>query len=393
MKDNSPLSPSNRISFSSDNRSVSISPVQRSDSGEYQCTYRNPVSSETTKLSLIINYGPEAVSIKGQDVVDLGVRVSLSCSANSEPSASFSWKFNETDTNVTTDTFTIDQTDFTHSGDYECTALKRVTKRSISEKHALLVKVGGGGGGGGGGGLSSGAIAGILTELTSIIQNKTYNKSDQQVEQHKQDRSLFFRSHTSPSPTTTFSVQQLFINRSLSLSLSLSLCQLFLAYFSELLFIINLHIFALFLPFSFSSWHIFKAQNRILIGYVKKLLILTAKKEDQRKACRTLVLSCLWRGMNLAILCVYGEDQKLQRQTFPMDFSHTTPSALHNISPFKSFHISVSLSALTSALSPLLPTCSLSMSTCINFSSTVNTPISTVSTSVAITMTFIIIKL
>ncbi|XDV40087.1 hypothetical protein PO909_009232 [Leuciscus waleckii] len=55
MKDNSPLSPSNRIIFSPDNRSVSISPVQRSDSGEYQCTYRNPVSSETAKLSLIIN--------------------------------------------------------------------------------------------------------------------------------------------------------------------------------------------------------------------------------------------------------------------------------------------------------------------------------------------------
>ncbi|XP_058602946.1 carcinoembryonic antigen-related cell adhesion molecule 20-like isoform X2 [Onychostoma macrolepis] len=162
MKDSSPLSHSNRISFSSDNRSVSISPVQRSDSGEYQCTYRNPVSSETTKLSLIINYGPEDVSIKGQDVVDLGVRVLLSCSANSEPSASFSWKFNETDTNVTTDTFTIDQTDFTHSGDYECTALNNVTKRNATQKHALLVKEGGGEGGGGGGGLSSGAIAGIV---------------------------------------------------------------------------------------------------------------------------------------------------------------------------------------------------------------------------------------
>ncbi|XDV40089.1 hypothetical protein PO909_009233 [Leuciscus waleckii] len=55
MKDNSPLSPSNRIIFSPDNRSVSISPVQRSDSGEYQCTYRNPASSETAKHSLIIN--------------------------------------------------------------------------------------------------------------------------------------------------------------------------------------------------------------------------------------------------------------------------------------------------------------------------------------------------
>ncbi|XP_016122054.1 carcinoembryonic antigen-related cell adhesion molecule 20-like, partial [Sinocyclocheilus grahami] len=149
MKDNSPLSPSNSIIFSSDNRSVSISPVQRSDSGEYQCTYRNPAISETATLSLIINYGPEDISIKGEDVVDLGVRVSLSCSANSEPAASFSWKINETDTDVTTDTFTIDYTDFTHSGDYICTAWNNVTKRSATQQHALLVKVGGGGGGGG----------------------------------------------------------------------------------------------------------------------------------------------------------------------------------------------------------------------------------------------------
>ncbi|XP_042611492.1 carcinoembryonic antigen-related cell adhesion molecule 20-like isoform X2 [Cyprinus carpio] len=161
MKDNSPLSPSNSTIFSSDNRSVSISPVQRSDSGEYQCTYRNPVSSETANLSLIINYGPEDVSIKGQDVVDLGVRVSLSCSANSEPAASFSWKFNETETNVTTDTFTIDETDFTHSGDYICTAWNNVTKRNASQKHALLVKVGGG--------LSSGAIAGIVIGVSVAV--------------------------------------------------------------------------------------------------------------------------------------------------------------------------------------------------------------------------------
>ncbi|XP_067305031.1 carcinoembryonic antigen-related cell adhesion molecule 8-like isoform X2 [Pseudorasbora parva] len=165
MKDNSPLSPSNRTSFSPDNRSVSISPVQRSDSGEYQCTYRNPVSSETAKLRLIINYGPEEVSIKGPDVVDLGVPVSLSCSANSVPSASFSWTFNGTDTNVNTDTFIIDKADLTDSGDYECTALNSITTRSASKRHALLVHVGGGGGGGGGGeggGLTTGAIVGIV---------------------------------------------------------------------------------------------------------------------------------------------------------------------------------------------------------------------------------------
>ncbi|KAK2903193.1 hypothetical protein Q8A67_007906 [Cirrhinus molitorella] len=167
MKDNSPLTPSNSIIFSSDNRSVSIGPVQRSDSGEYHCTYRNPFSSGTDKLSLIINYGPDDVSIKGDDVVDLGVRVSLSCSANSVPAASFSWKLNGSDTGVTTDTLTIDQTDFTDSGNYECTALNRVTMRNTTQKHALVVKIGGGGKGGGG--LSSGAIAGIVIGVLVAI--------------------------------------------------------------------------------------------------------------------------------------------------------------------------------------------------------------------------------
>ncbi|ROL48191.1 Carcinoembryonic antigen-related cell adhesion molecule 20 [Anabarilius grahami] len=157
MKDNSPLSPSNSIIFSPDNRSVSISPVQRSDSGEYQCTYTNPFNSETATYSLIINYGPDDVSIKGQDVVDLGDRVSLSCSANSLPSALFRWMFNGTDTGVTTDTYTIDKTDFTHSGDYDCTAWNNVTNRSATQRQSLLVKVGGGGGG-----LTTGAIVGIV---------------------------------------------------------------------------------------------------------------------------------------------------------------------------------------------------------------------------------------
>ncbi|XP_056331139.1 carcinoembryonic antigen-related cell adhesion molecule 1-like [Danio aesculapii] len=160
MKDNSPLSSSSRIIFSSDNRSVSFSPVQRSDAGEYQCTYSNPVSSETAKLTLIINYGPDGVYIKGQDVVDLGVQAFLSCSANSEPSASFSWTFNGSDTGVTKDTLTIDKTDFTNSGEYICTAFNRVTNRRESQRHALLVQESGEAGLGGG--LSAGAIAGIV---------------------------------------------------------------------------------------------------------------------------------------------------------------------------------------------------------------------------------------
>ncbi|XP_051574407.1 carcinoembryonic antigen-related cell adhesion molecule 20 isoform X2 [Myxocyprinus asiaticus] len=157
MKDNNPLSPSNNINFSSDNRSMLINPVRRSDSGEYQCTLRNPASSETAKLSLIINYGPDDVHINGQNEVGLGDPMSLFCSGNSAPPASFTWKFNGTNTTVTTDKYNINETDFTHSGEYICTAWNYVTNRHVSQIHHLIVKVGGGGGG-----MTTGEIIGIV---------------------------------------------------------------------------------------------------------------------------------------------------------------------------------------------------------------------------------------
>ncbi|XP_056618167.1 carcinoembryonic antigen-related cell adhesion molecule 20-like [Triplophysa dalaica] len=159
MKDNNPLNPSDRVIFSSDNKSVSIGPVIRSDSGEYQCTLANPVSSETAKLNVIINYGPDNVLIDGLREVGLGQKVSLSCSATSVPSASFTWKFNGTVTGVNTETFTIEKTDITHSGEYLCTAWNNVTNQTNdSQSHSLVVKEGGDGGGG----LTTGAIVGIV---------------------------------------------------------------------------------------------------------------------------------------------------------------------------------------------------------------------------------------
>ncbi|XP_065116800.1 cell adhesion molecule CEACAM6-like [Paramisgurnus dabryanus] len=157
MKNKNPLTPSNRITYSYDNRSVLISSVIRSDSGEYQCTLRNPASSDTANLRLFINYGPEDVFINGPNEVDSGRPVSLSCYAISVPSASFIWRFNGSDTGVTTNTFTIDKSDITHSGDYICTAHNDVTEINVPQRHLLVVKAGGGGGG-----LTTGSIVGIV---------------------------------------------------------------------------------------------------------------------------------------------------------------------------------------------------------------------------------------
>ena len=55
MKDTVPLSPSDRVSFSGDNSTVSISPVNKQDDGVYLCQVRNPVSSQDAKYNMIVN--------------------------------------------------------------------------------------------------------------------------------------------------------------------------------------------------------------------------------------------------------------------------------------------------------------------------------------------------
>ena len=55
IKDGLPLSPSNNITFSADNRTVYLSPVQDIDNGEYECLVSNPVSNRTASHNLTVN--------------------------------------------------------------------------------------------------------------------------------------------------------------------------------------------------------------------------------------------------------------------------------------------------------------------------------------------------
>ncbi|XP_030641482.1 carcinoembryonic antigen-related cell adhesion molecule 2-like [Chanos chanos] len=137
MKDGQPLSPSNSIIFSADLRSVSISPVRRSDSGEYQCRLSNPVSSDTATYTMTVNYGPENVSISGPNEVEVGSKVTLTCSAESTPPASFNWMLNGRKTGETTASYSIEKTDSTHSGNYTCTAWNNVTSLNTTVHHHL----------------------------------------------------------------------------------------------------------------------------------------------------------------------------------------------------------------------------------------------------------------
>ncbi|KAI1886247.1 hypothetical protein AGOR_G00212030 [Albula goreensis] len=140
LKGDQPLSPSNRITFSDDKSSVSISPVESSDNGEYQCRLSNPVSTDTASYTLTVNYGPEDVLIKGVTEVEVGQTVVLFCSAKSEPSATFTWTVNGTETSIMTAQYIKDNATYDDSGNYTCVAENAVTGLSRSSAvHVLTV--------------------------------------------------------------------------------------------------------------------------------------------------------------------------------------------------------------------------------------------------------------
>ncbi|KAJ8354757.1 hypothetical protein SKAU_G00223240 [Synaphobranchus kaupii] len=118
LKDGHPLSPSNRITFSSDNSSASIDPRQGTDNGQYQCRLTNPVSTDTANYNLTVNYGPEDVVIQGQREMDAGQTVVLTCSVSSVPPATFIWTFNGKETGVKAEEYPVANATLDDSGNY-----------------------------------------------------------------------------------------------------------------------------------------------------------------------------------------------------------------------------------------------------------------------------------
>ncbi|XP_062395715.1 carcinoembryonic antigen-related cell adhesion molecule 1-like [Sardina pilchardus] len=137
-KEGTPLSPSNSTTFHEENRTLSISPVEKEDNGQYTCTVSNPISSVSGNYNLVVNYGPLSVHISPAPEVTSGDRVSLDCSADSVPTASFTWMFNETEVGGKSQ-LVIEKVDQSHAGMYTCTAWNSVMGHKASAE--LLLRV------------------------------------------------------------------------------------------------------------------------------------------------------------------------------------------------------------------------------------------------------------
>ncbi|XP_041962121.1 carcinoembryonic antigen-related cell adhesion molecule 20-like isoform X1 [Alosa sapidissima] len=127
-KDGTPLFPSNSTTFYEDNRTLSISPVEKEDNGQYTCTVSNPVSSVSENHNLVVKYGPEEIVIIGTKAVDTGNFIHLTCLAKSIPESIYTWAFNGTE--ISGASYIKEQSGHEDSGKYTCTARNSITNLS-----------------------------------------------------------------------------------------------------------------------------------------------------------------------------------------------------------------------------------------------------------------------
>ncbi|XP_033488144.2 cell adhesion molecule CEACAM5-like isoform X1 [Epinephelus lanceolatus] len=166
MKDGSDLILSDNIILYDENRVLFFKSLTRKDSGEYSCTVSNPVSSDEAKYSMEVNYGPENVQITGPSEIHLNENLTLTCSAESRPLATYTWILNGTEIHNSA-VFTKVNVQPSDSGIYTCEAMNDVTERKRSAVHELSVTVKPQHKGGCGGGCIAGIVIAVLVVLAA----------------------------------------------------------------------------------------------------------------------------------------------------------------------------------------------------------------------------------
>ncbi|XP_051262589.1 carcinoembryonic antigen-related cell adhesion molecule 5-like isoform X1 [Dicentrarchus labrax] len=138
MKDGSDLNLADNITLHDENRVLSFHSLKKSDKGKYSCKVSNPINSEEATFNMVVNYGPENIRITGPSEIHLNESLTLTCSAESIPSASYIWTLNGAEIHNSA-VFTEIITDLSQSGSYTCRATNNITEKTSVAVHELFV--------------------------------------------------------------------------------------------------------------------------------------------------------------------------------------------------------------------------------------------------------------
>ncbi|XP_034374341.1 cell adhesion molecule CEACAM20 [Arvicanthis niloticus] len=143
-----PLRPSEHLTLSSENRTLTIHSLQRDDTGPYECEVWNWGSqARSDPLNLTINYGPDRVDItqgSASGVVStveavLNSSLTLHCWADSKPDARYHWTHEHSSEVVSGEQLNIEALRQEHQGIYSCTSSNDVT--GLARSASVLVMV------------------------------------------------------------------------------------------------------------------------------------------------------------------------------------------------------------------------------------------------------------
>ncbi|XP_077788345.1 hemicentin-1-like isoform X6 [Podarcis muralis] len=131
LRGNESLVVGERISLSNNNQVLTFNPTSRNDSDSYSCYGYNSFSNDSTSYLLNVLYGPDVPEIgPSEHYYAEGSNLTLSCTADSNPAAQYTWSFNETSDIGSASQLSIHNLQFHHSGNYTCKAFNNETNAS-----------------------------------------------------------------------------------------------------------------------------------------------------------------------------------------------------------------------------------------------------------------------
>ncbi|XP_051728173.1 HEPACAM family member 2 [Ctenopharyngodon idella] len=151
LKNNMLIGPSDRHTFSQDNRTLFINPVKKEDIGQYICEAQNYISKiQSKQADLSVFYGPynlavnsdQGLKIGGVFTVNPGDLVFFECIADSNPPNTCVWistTKNGTEVLKTGPRFEVKPYELPQGKEFLCRAFNSVTKKHDETKFTLVV--------------------------------------------------------------------------------------------------------------------------------------------------------------------------------------------------------------------------------------------------------------